>query len=304
MTGKVWLITGGSSGIGLALSEYVLSQGDNVIATVRSLSKFSESLKAAGAKPLLLNLNGSDAEIRKAGEDALKIYGRIDVLVNNAGYGVIAPIEELDLDELRAQFQTNVFGALALTQALLPSFRAQKSGHILNVTSVAALVGFASWSAYNASKAALESFSEALSQEVAPYNIRVLIISPGYFSTQFFQTSAQLTDDKKSKVYTDESQGWGSIERIPRAHVAQRQIGDVVKLAQRVYEVVHGTGMAQHLVEGQGGKREWLRVPLGPDCGDRLLQKITTLEENVRAFEPIWRSTDVEPERLQFFPRG
>ncbi|KAI0916220.1 hypothetical protein AcV5_003218 [Taiwanofungus camphoratus] len=301
MSAKVWLITGASSGIGLALAHHVLLQGDKVIATVRSLSKFPDTLR--GAEPLILDLNASDTEIRKAGEAALKIYGHVDVLVNNAGYGVVAPVEELSLDDLRAQFQTNFFGALALTQALLPSFRARKTGHILNVTSIGAFRGYASWSAYNASKAALESFSEALSQEVAPYNIRVLIIMPGYFSTKFFQVSPS-AGAEPSEVYTDLSQGYGTLEGIPKQHVEQGQIGDVEKLAERVYEVVHGTGMATNLVEGQGGKREWLRVPLGPDCGEGMLKKISTLEENVKVFEPIWRSTDVEPERLKFFPQG
>ncbi|PCH37053.1 NAD(P)-binding protein [Wolfiporia cocos MD-104 SS10] len=301
MSSKIWLITGASSGIGLALAQYVLSQSDRVIATVRSLSKFPSSLRDAGAIPLILDLNGADAEIRKAGKKALEIYGHIDVLVNNAGFGLVSPVEELNLDDLRAQFQTNVFGALALTQALLPSFRERKSGHILNISSIAAFNGFASWSAYNASKAALESFSEALGQEVAPYNIRVLIIVPGFFATNFFQASSQLNLMNPSSVYTDPSQGHGTLEAIPKGHSARGQIGDVVKLSERVFEVVHGTGMAKCLVEGQGGKREWLRVPLGPDCGESMQRKIALLEENVRVFEPIWRSTDVEPERLKLY---
>ncbi|PCH37048.1 NAD(P)-binding protein [Wolfiporia cocos MD-104 SS10] len=299
MSPKVWLITGASSGIGLALAQHVLSQGDKVIATVRSLSKFPASLKDAGAQPVVLHLNAPDAEIRKAGEEALRVYGHIDVLVNNAGYGVISPVEELDLDEVRAQFQTNVFGAIALTQALLPSFRERKSGYILNMSSIAAVYSFPSWGAYNASKAALDSFSEALSQEVAPYNIRVLIIAPGVFATNFFQATSSLDTAKRSTVYTDPSQGYGSLEAVPRVHLESGQIGDTAKLSERLFEVVHDTGLAKELAGGQGVKKEWIRVPLGPDCGELMLQKIAAMTENVKALEPIWRSTDVEPERLK-----
>ncbi|KAF9809041.1 hypothetical protein IEO21_07614 [Rhodonia placenta] len=299
MAARVWLITGASSGIGLTLAEYVLSQGDKVIATVRSLAKFPESLKAAGAHPLVLDLGASDSDILKAGEEALKVHGYIDVLVNNAGYGGLSPVEELDLGEARAQFQTNVFGAIALIQALLPSFRARRTGHILNVSSVGGFVSFPSWGAYCASKSALEAFSESLSQEVAPFGIRVLIVQPGYFPTSFLQTTASISDLKRSTVYTDPSQGYGADQKMHERAVEQGHVGDVAKLAQRLYELVAGTGLAKSLVEGQGGKRDWLRVPLGPDCGTMILQKLSIVTENVKAFEHVWRSTDVTPERLK-----
>jgi len=298
MSAKVWLITGASTGIGLALAEYVLSQGDKVIATVRTINKFPDSLKKAGGHPLVLDLGSSDAVIYKAGEEALKVYGHVDVLVNNAGYGLIAPVEELNLDELRAQFQTNVFGAIALTQALLPSFRARKSGQILNITSVGALDPSPSWGAYCASKAALEAFSESMSREVAPFNIRVLIVEPGFFATNFFQSQTVVDHGKQSAVYTDPSQGYGTLQATPQLQAQLGEIGDPVKLAARVYEVVHGTGLAKGLV---GAKSAWLRVPLGTDCGRRMREKIETLEENVKAFEPVWKSTNVEPERLKLF---
>jgi len=270
---------------------------------------------------LVLDLNGPDADIRRAGEEALKVYGHIDVLVNNAGYGVASPVEEIEyvqflfirldvtyaqhsLDQLREQFQTNVFGAIALTQAVLPSFRARKSGHILNISSVAAFIGIPSFGAYSATKAALELLTEALSQEVAPYNIRVQLIEPGYFSTNFMQATAAIAEGKRSTIYTDPSQGYGMDAMMIKTHLDKGQIGDVVKLSERLYEVVHGTGLAKGLIDGQGEKREWLRVPLGPDAGELTLGKIDQLRENVKALEPIWRSTDVDPERLKFFPRG
>ena len=208
------------------------------------------------------------------------------------------------MDEVRASFQAMVFGAITLTQSLLPHFRERRMGQILNVSSIGGFSGFPAWGAYCAAKAALDLFSECLSMEVAAFNIRVLIIMPGYFSTNFFQYATSTEKHKESSIYTDPSQGYRTLEEIPKAHVAAGQIGDVEKLAARVYEVVHETGMAKDLSKGEGGKPDWLRVPLGPDCGERMLWKIQQLKDNAEAFEPIWRSTDVEPERLKFFPRG
>lgn len=208
------------------------------------------------------------------------------------------------MDDVRKAFQTMVFGAIVLTQALLPHFRERGAGHILNVSSIGGFGAGASWGAYCAAKASLDLFSECLSMEVAKFNIRVLIIMPGYFSTNFFSSATSTYKHVESTVYTEPSQGFGTLEALPQAHVAAGQIGDVEKLAARVFEVVHGIGVAKGIVEGQGGRREWIRVPLGPDCGEGMLQKIRVLKENAEAFEPIWRSTDVEPERLRFFPRG
>lgn len=188
-----------------------------------------------------------------------------------------------------------VFGAIALTQSLLPHLRERKTGHILNVSSTGGFSGFAGWGAYDAAKAALELFSECLSLEVAAFDIRVLILVPGYFPTSFFPYATSVNKHGDSKVYTDPSQGFRTLEEIPKKQVAAGQVEDMKKLAARVFEVVHGVGMAEGLVEGQGGKREWLRIPLGSDCGELMLRKIRVLEENVHALEPLWRSTDVHP---------
>ncbi|GBE84247.1 NAD-P-binding protein [Sparassis latifolia] len=297
MSSKVWLITGASSGIGLAIAKYVLSQGDKVIVTVRSLSKLPEELK--GTEALALDLNASDDEIRKVGEAALKIYGHIDVLINNAGYGLAGPVEELKMEDIRTQFQTNVFSVIALTQVLLPHFRARKSGHIINISTVSAYWNYPSWGAYSASKAAIDAFSETLSYELEPYGIRVLVFFPGYFPTKFFSQPRAAEVD--STVYTDPMQGYQSRSAIPKGRYEGGQIGDVDKFAQRTYEIVHGTGLAEGLVEGQGGKRSWMRVPLGSDCSELMLQKMDSVKENIVAVERITRSTDVEADRLKEF---
>ena len=186
-----------------------------------------------------------------------------------------------------------VFGAVALTQSLLPHFRERKTGHILNVSSTGGFAGFAGWGAYDAAKAALELFSECLSIEVAAFNIRVLILVPGYFPTNFFSYATTVNKDKESRVYTDPSQGFRTLEEIPQKQVNARQVGDVEKLAARVFEVVREAGIVEPTKNSQTMKQEWLRIPLGSDCGELMLRKIRVLEENVNALEPIWRSTDM-----------
>lgn len=187
------------------------------------------------------------------------------------------------------------FGAVALIQAVLPHFRERKTGHILNISSILGTSGFPGWGAYGAAKAALELFSEALSMEVAAFNIRVSILVPGYFPTNFFSYATSVDKHRESTVYTDVSQGFRTLEEGPKSRVAMGKVGDVNKLAARVFEVVHGVGLAEGLTEGQGGKREWLRVPLGTEGGEVILHKSRVLEENVRTLEPIWTSMDVNP---------
>ncbi|KAJ7162101.1 NAD-P-binding protein [Mycena filopes] len=293
---RTWLITGANSGLGLALAEYVLEQGDQVIAAVRRPSAIPDSIKAA--KPLLLDLNASDAEIKRAGAEALGIYGQIDVLVNNAGYCLTGYTEELDDADIKTEFQANFFGAVSLTQALLPAFRAQKSGHILNLSSVAALAGGAPFAMYNASKAALDAMTEALSVELAPFNIRVLIIEPGYFPTNFLATAGAngVRPERVTGAYPDTAE---VPTQYAARHLQSRQVGDLGKAAARLFEVVSGTGAAKEFVEG--GRREFVRVLLGPDCGNRMRAKLGLMVENVEATQAIWSSTDMDEEKFGRF---
>ncbi|KAA1468092.1 NAD-P-binding protein [Dentipellis sp. KUC8613] len=285
MTSKIWLITGANSGLGLSLAKYVLSQGDRVIAAARSASKIPASLQ--GAHPLALDPSASDTEIHKAAQDALNVYGRVDVLVNNAGYSLVGAVEELDMKDIRDSFQTLVFGPIALTQALLPSFRAQKSGHIVNFSSVAGFAGGPVFGAYNASKAALEKFSEALNPELSPFGIRVTIVEPGFFPTNFLNTALSTKPKKDLGVYTRPEQGGGAADNYEKRMIDMKQVGDKDKLAARLYEFVQGTGLAKGLVEGQGGKRDWA--------------KLASIQENVDAFEPLWKSTDVPKDEVEQF---
>ncbi|KAI0041404.1 NAD-P-binding protein [Auriscalpium vulgare] len=296
---KIWLITGANSGLGLSLASYVLSKGDKVIAAARDVAKIPPSL--SGAHSIKLDPSAPETEVYAAANEALQVYGRIDVLVNNAGYSLTGPVEELDPIELRAEFQTNVFGPIALIKALLPSFRAQRSGHILNISSIAGFAGGPSLGAYNASKAALDAFSDALSREVAPFAIRVLSIVPGMFPTNFLSraTSTRPPEARRLGAYTTAEQGGRGVDWMYPAHVRDGQVGDREKAAQRMWEIVWGEGLARGLVEGQGGKREWVRVPLGPDSGKRMRARLAQLAENVDAMEPIWSSTDMDEEQIR-----
>ena len=181
---KTWFITGAASGFGRAFAEHALSRGDNVVATARSTSKLDALAALAPDRVLKAKLDvdqAGDAETAVAA--AIARFGRIDILVNNAGYGLVGAVEETSDAELRAILDTNFFGAMALIRAALPVLRAQGSGAIVNMSSLGGQLSFAGFSAYSASKFALEGASEALAQEVAPFGIKVLIVEPGQFRT-------------------------------------------------------------------------------------------------------------------------
>ncbi|MGC4028991.1 MAG: oxidoreductase [Steroidobacteraceae bacterium] len=183
---KTWFITGTSSGLGLALARYALSQGCNVAATARSTAKLDALAAAAPDRVLVHRLDVTAAgEAEAALAAAHARFGRIDVLVNNAGYGIVGALEETPNGELRAQMETNFFGAWAVTKAALPILRAQRAGAIINISSLGGQLSFAGFSAYSASKFALEGMSEALAGEMAPFGVKVLIVEPGQMRTGF-----------------------------------------------------------------------------------------------------------------------
>jgi NAD(P)-dependent dehydrogenase (short-subunit alcohol dehydrogenase family) len=186
MTTQTWFITGASSGFGLAFVEYALAQGHNVVATARAPGKLAALPKQAPDRVLVHKLDVTqdrDAEI--AIEAAIARFGRIDVLINNAGYGIVGALEETPDSELRAQMETNFFGAIRVTKAILPHMRANRHGAVVNMSSLGGQLSFGGFSAYSASKFALEGMSEALAREVAPFGIKVMIVEPGAFRTGF-----------------------------------------------------------------------------------------------------------------------
>jgi NAD(P)-dependent dehydrogenase (short-subunit alcohol dehydrogenase family) len=189
---KVWFITGTSRGFGREWAQAALERGDRVAGTARELSTLDELVKQYPETFLALPLDVTDrAADFAAVQQAAAHFGRLDVVVNNAGYGHFGMVEELTEDEIRAQLETNVFGALWVTQAALPIMREQGSGHILQVSSIGGISAFPGVGAYHASKWALEGFSQALSQEVARFGIHVTLIEPGGFSTDWAGPSAK-----------------------------------------------------------------------------------------------------------------
>ena len=194
-TQRVWFITGTSSGLGRALAQAALDRGSRVVATARSTERIADLRQRFPDRAIaaLLDVNDAD-QVRGAIDAAVNAFGRIDVVVNNAGYGALGALEELSDDELRRQFETNVFGALNVTRAALPQLRRQRSGHIVQLSSLSGVVPNAGEGAYAGSKSAIEGLSESLAKEVAHLGIGVTIVEPGPFRTDFAGRSLQKAD--------------------------------------------------------------------------------------------------------------
>ena len=196
MTEKVWFITGTSRGFGREWAEAALERGDSVAATARDTATLSDLVEKYPDTLLPIALDVTDREADFAAvAQAHEHFGRLDVVINNAGYGHFGFIEEITEGEARAQMETNLFGALWITQAALPFLRAQGSGHIIQVSSIGGLSAFPNLSAYNASKWALEGFSQALAGEVAEFGIRVTLVEPGGFATDWAGPSARRSQE-------------------------------------------------------------------------------------------------------------
>ena len=275
---KTWFITGASSGLGEALSKAVLAKGDMAVATFRKKEQaeaFTAMAKENGLG-LVLDITHTDA-IQPALHEAIDKFGRIDVLVNNAGYGTIGAIEEFSLEEIRAQMETNFFGAVAVTKAALPILREQGSGYIVQVSSQSGFRASAGFGIYNASKFALEGFSEALAQEVQPFGIKVVIVEPGPFRTQFLDSSAK-TPSAHIEAYakTPVAQMYQYMERMNG-----KQEGDPEKGAQAIVDYIHSN-------------REPLRLPLGKTTIQGMRSKLAAVEKDIAANEAISISTVFE----------
>ncbi|MFF0491255.1 SDR family oxidoreductase [Nocardia sp. NPDC004068] len=227
---KVWFITGVSRGFGREWTLAALERGDRVAGTARDLG----TVEDVAAKypdtflPLRLDVTDRDADFA-AVRQAAEHFGRLDVVVNNAGYGHFGMIEELTEDEIRAQFETNVFGALWVTQAALPILRAQGSGHILQVSSIGGISAFPNLGAYHASKWALEGFSQSLAQEVAPFGIHVTLIEPGGFSTDWSGPSSR---------HSTENPAYAEVREARNRTRAAARPGDPTASARAILTIV------------------------------------------------------------------
>jgi len=196
-TERVWFITGASSGFGRLLAEEALKAGNKVVATARQRESVEDLEKQYPGKALAVELDVTDAkQIAPAVDATLKTFGRLDVLVNNAGYGLVGALEEVTDAQMEKQINTNVYGVLRVTRAWLPQLRKQKSGHIINLSSIAGIASMQGLGLYNLTKYAVEGVSEALADEVKPLGIRVTLIEPGPFRTDFAGRSADFAENE------------------------------------------------------------------------------------------------------------
>jgi len=194
---QVWLITGSSRGLGRAFAEAALASGCQVAATARDAEDLVELKDKYGDLVLPLSLNvTSETQASEAVQATIRTFGKLDVLVNNAGYGNVAPIEDTTLEDFRAQIETNLFGVIILTKAVLPYFRERGSGHIMQVTSIAGRIGPIGRAPYAAAKWGVEGFSETLAKEVGPLGVKVTIVEPGGFRTDFAGSSTELREGR------------------------------------------------------------------------------------------------------------
>ena len=278
-TDRVWFITGASTGFGRVLAEEVLKGGGRVVATARKLAQVEdlERQYPERARALRLDVTKPD-EVEQSVASAIAAFGRIDVLVNNAGYGLAGAIEEVVEAEFEPMFETNLFGLLRVTKAVLPHLRTQGSGHILNLSSIGGLIGGSGIGYYNASKFAVEGLSEALAAELAPLGIRVTVIEPGPFRTDFLGRSGVIAKQElaeyketagKMRAYFSEQSG--------------KQKGDPVRAAHAMMNVVAAETPPVHLL-------------LGASALTRFRSKLEQWQKDLAAWESVTTGAD--------FPEG
>lgn len=243
---RVWFITGTSTGFGRLLAEEVLKSGGKVIATARDRHKIADLVDQypSTAKAFALDVT-NPSQIETVASEAITHFGRIDVLVNNAGYGIAGALEEATEAEYMPVFNTNVFGLINVTRAFLPQFRKQRSGNILNLSSIAGLSGGAGWGFYNTTKFAVEGFSEALAAELAPLGVHVTVIEPGPFRTDFLgrsgvEAALRIPDYAatagKAREYLNTQSG--------------KQAGDPLRAVHAMIAVVESPNPPVHLILG------------------------------------------------------
>ena len=245
----VWFISGCSTGFGRELAKLVLAHGWRAVVTARDAGRVADLAEGVEDRALAVSLDVTDqAQIDDAVAQAQAKFGRIDVLVNNAGYGYQASIEEGEDSEIRAQFDANVFGLFALTRAVLPIMRAQKSGHVINITSVAGLVGFPGSGYYAASKHAVEGWSDSLLAEVKPLGIAVTCVEPGPFRTDWAGRSLKQTPVKIADYAETAGKRLDSTRDI-----SGTQAGDPVRAGEAMIALTETANPPRHLVLGRCG---------------------------------------------------
>jgi NADP-dependent 3-hydroxy acid dehydrogenase YdfG len=251
--GKVWFISGASSGFGRLLAEYLCTLGATVIATARKVETLTDLETCYPGTVIALPLDVTKAEsIDAAVKEALARAGHVDVLVNNAGYGVTGAVEEVSEAEYMPMFQTNVFGLVRLTQALLPQFRERRSGHIVNLSSIAGLIASPGWGFYAATKHAVEALSEALAGEMEPLGVHVTVVEPGPFRTDFLGRSGV----EAKQILPDYAETAGTAREYFQTQ-SGKQAGDPQRAVEAMVAAVESPHPPKHLLLGKSALKRW-----------------------------------------------
>ncbi|MCP2227115.1 NAD(P)-dependent dehydrogenase (short-subunit alcohol dehydrogenase family) [Pseudomonas silensiensis] len=272
---RVWLITGASRGIGARIAAAALANGDAVVATARDASSVTQRF---GTQPALLAVSldvTNEAQGVAVAKAAIEHFGRIDVLVNNAGFGLLGAVEEASADEVRRVYETNVFGLLNITRAVLPYMRAARSGHVINLSSVGGYASGPGFGVYCSTKFAVEGLSEALHAELAPVGVKVTVVEPGYFRTEFLEGNSLVESPSTIADYDSTA---GEVRKIAKA-VTLNQPGDPDKLAQTMIILVEA-------------KKAPLRLPLGSDCVAAIEAKNAFVADELQTWREVSVSTD------------
>lgn len=274
MAERVWLITGASRGFGAEISKAVLAAGDRLVATARdvtSLDYLGKGDRLFRAPLEVTDESGVNETVRAA----LERFGHIDALVNNAGISFLGAVEESSGADVERVYRTNVFGLLNVTRAVLPAMRARRSGHIINMSSVAGYSAFEGFGVYSSTKFAVEGLSEALHLELSPLGIRVTVVEPGFFRTEILDKSKLL---EASEQIADYAETAGAMRNAVPGY-NNNQPGDPAKLAKAILEVVNAPNPP-------------LRLPLGPDTLARMAEKNALVEKETSAWRALAASTD------------
>jgi NAD(P)-dependent dehydrogenase (short-subunit alcohol dehydrogenase family) len=277
---KVWFVTGASKGLGLSLVQQLLAQGYCVAATSRSKE---ELIKAVGHNddflPLAANIT-SEASVQKAIDETVNHFGQIDIVVNNAGYGLAGGLEELTDAEARKNFDVNVFGTLNVIRKVMPYLRAQQSGHIFNITSIGGFIGtFPGFGIYCATKFAVEGLTESLSTEIKAFGIKATAVAPGYFRTQFLSADSLNVPEKPIEAYAEVRESQAFHQNIMDGN----QLGDPDKAALAIIQVAETENPPLHLF-------------LGQDAYDLAYNKMNSVTQELEAWKSVTISTAFEPQ--------
>ncbi|EEA01723.1 short-chain dehydrogenase/reductase SDR [Burkholderia sp. H160] len=272
---RVWFITGASRGIGALIAQAALADGNAVVAAGRNVAAIAERLgESAALLPVALDVT-SEAQAKAAVQAAVEKFGRIDVLVNNAGFGLLGAVEESADKDVRRMYDTNVFGLLNVTRAVLPAMRANRSGHVINISSVGGYRAAASFGVYSSTKFAVEGITEALHAELKPLGIHATVVEPGYFRTDFLDASSLVVAPDVIDDYDETS---GAVRR-KAVQINHNQPGDPAKLAAAMITLVDAPNPP-------------LRLPLGTDTLAAIAAKNAYVTQETDAWKSLSASTD------------